>query len=387
MPAVSVIMPSLNVAKYIDKSIESVRNQTLEDIEIICVDAGSTDGTLEIIQKHAAEDSRIRIINADRQSYGYQMNLGIDAATGDYIGIVETDDFIPETMYEDLYLVASLNEVDVLKSDFYRFKEMEDGYDCLYTRIDQTQKFYTKIFTPATRQKSFRMVMNTWSGLYNRTFLKENNIRHNETPGASYQDNGFWFQTFVCAERVMIYGKPYYMNRRDNEGSSMLSKGKVGCITEEYEFIKKNLEERGRFEEFTEIYCVKKYHNHMATARRIDAELRQEYFEHIASEMKPYVESGACKGEFFTPYEWDHLQLLLKDPKLAWELQRDGFYSQRLHRRWEKMPRLAGYFKKRDELKRKFWFGFSWFQFYDFNALKSRYNWQDKRVYISKEEI
>ena len=79
-PKISVIMPSLNVGNYIEQCIKSVLDQTLTDFEIICIDAGSTDGTVEILQKYAKEDSRIQIINTDKKSYGYQVNLGISKA-------------------------------------------------------------------------------------------------------------------------------------------------------------------------------------------------------------------------------------------------------------------------------------------------------------------
>ena len=94
MPKVSIIMPSLNVASYIEECMESVIHQSLQDIEILCVDAGSTDGTLEILNEYAKKDGRIRVIKSDRKSYGCQMNLGMKKASGKYIGIVETDDYL-----------------------------------------------------------------------------------------------------------------------------------------------------------------------------------------------------------------------------------------------------------------------------------------------------
>lgn len=96
-------MPSYNVGIYIGECIESVVSQTLKDIEIICVDAGSTDGTLEILEEYAAKDERIRLLHSDMKSYGHQMNMGLASACGEYIGIVETDDFIAPDMYEELY--------------------------------------------------------------------------------------------------------------------------------------------------------------------------------------------------------------------------------------------------------------------------------------------
>ena len=90
-PLISVLMPSLNVGPYIRACIESVVNQTLENIEILCIDAGSTDGTLEVLREYEQADPRVQVIVSDVKSYGYQMNLGLRAARGQYIGIVETE--------------------------------------------------------------------------------------------------------------------------------------------------------------------------------------------------------------------------------------------------------------------------------------------------------
>ena len=126
-PLVSIVLPSLNVANYIGECLESVVSQSLKEIEIICVDAGSTDGTLEIISAYMAKDSRIRLITSDRKSYGLQMNLGLDAAHGKYLAIVETDDMIPENMLKDLYEIAQKKKLDFVKADFYRFVSSKDG--------------------------------------------------------------------------------------------------------------------------------------------------------------------------------------------------------------------------------------------------------------------
>jgi len=99
MPLVSIIMPSLNVVSYIEECLQSAINQTLKDIEIICIDAGSTDGTREVITKYLLTDKRIRLIDSTVKSYGYQVNLGIHEARGEYIGILETDDYVDCEMY------------------------------------------------------------------------------------------------------------------------------------------------------------------------------------------------------------------------------------------------------------------------------------------------
>lgn len=89
---VSIVVPIYNVEKYLRQCLDSIVNQTLKNIEIICVNDGSTDNSLKIIQEFADKDSRIKIINKENTGYGNSMNIGFDAAIGEYIGIVESDD-------------------------------------------------------------------------------------------------------------------------------------------------------------------------------------------------------------------------------------------------------------------------------------------------------
>ena len=127
MPKVTIIMPSLNVIKYIRPCMESVLKQTLKDIEILAIDAGSNDGTLEILEEYATLDSRVQVIRSDKKSYGYQLNLGILLAHGEYVGIVETDDMIMPDMYETLYDAAIETDAEYVKGRAEYFIEVTNG--------------------------------------------------------------------------------------------------------------------------------------------------------------------------------------------------------------------------------------------------------------------
>jgi len=254
---VSVIIPSLNVIEYIEEALTSVLNQSIKDIEVICVDAGSTDGTLEVLQRFAAKDDRVTLLQSDRKSYGYQMNMGVDHAKGEYIGIVEADDYVPENMYQDLYEIASAKKLDIIKSDFYRFTGEGESLVKLYFALTDRPDLYRRVFEPGKEQGSFLTTNNTWTGIYRREFLIENNIRHHESPGASFQDNGFYFQTLMHAKRVYLLNQPYYMNRRDNPGSSVFDKRKAYCMCDEYRFIYDRLKETGLFPKYREVYTIR----------------------------------------------------------------------------------------------------------------------------------
>ena len=114
-PKVSLVIPCCNVERYVEQSVRSAMNQSLRNIEIICINDGSTDSTLSILQKLANEDSRICIIDKPNSGYGNSMNIGFDAAHGEYVGILESDDFIDELMLEVFYDLAKSNDAEVVK--------------------------------------------------------------------------------------------------------------------------------------------------------------------------------------------------------------------------------------------------------------------------------
>ncbi len=223
MIKVSVIMPSLNVAGYIREAMDSVLAQTLCDIEVICVDAGSTDGTWEILEAYASHDSRIRLIKSDIKSYGYQMNLGIAAAVGEYIGIVETDDYIEADMYEGLYDAACKFDADIVKSDFEMFTkaESDERLTAIYSLKQHSRIEYDKVFSCDEYVSGrAKLEIYIWNAIYRRQFLLDNKVFFNESPGASFQDFSFRYQTCFFARRIVAVNRAYYHYRRDNAGAS-----------------------------------------------------------------------------------------------------------------------------------------------------------------------
>lgn len=323
MAKVSIIVPAYNVEPYLVECMESITRQTLQDIEIICINDGSTDGTLKILKKYAEKDSRIVLIDKENGGYGIGMNIGLSVATGEYIGIVEPDDFVPVNMFGDLYEIAKANDLDFVKADFYRFERASNGDMFLtYNHLDRKNQYYNKVFDPSHTPEAIRFIMNTWSGIYRKAFLDEYNIRHNETPGASFQDNGFWFQTFAFAKRGMIIDKPYYMNRRDNPNSSVKNVQKIYCINAEYDHIRDVLMQYPEtWERFKTYYTLKRFHNSVATLRRISNEFKKDYVERFSKEMKRAKQTGEMDEELFTAAERDNLHLLINQPMVYYKLK------------------------------------------------------------------
>ena len=217
MYKISVILPSLNVESYIKQCINSVINQTLDDIEIICVDAGSTDGTLEILGDYVNKDSRVKLIHSNKKSYGYQMNLGIKEANGEYIAIVETDDFIKNTMFEDLYNLSYNGSIDIVKGNFYHYYG-EDNFK--KDKDKESLKNTTKKFTLEDKPIFINGHPSIWAGIYKKKFLYENNIKFIEEEGGGWVDNPFFFETAVLAKSIIYTDIGYYYYRETNPNSS-----------------------------------------------------------------------------------------------------------------------------------------------------------------------
>ncbi len=319
MAKVSIIVPTYNVEQYLEECMDSIVGQTLKDLEIICVNDGSTDDSLNILKKYAAADDRIIIIDKKNEGYGCAMNDGLDRASGEYVGIVEPDDYVDFHMYEDLYHIAKKKDLDIIKADFYRFVRNKNGQTLkFYDALSKDGNGYNEVIDPKKNDKIFGYVLNTWSGIYRRAFLEKYHIRHNTTPGASFQDNGFWFQTFCLAERVYFVNKPYYMNRRDNPNSSVKSREKVYCMNEEYEFIHQFLDARPELKKyFIYVYSMQRFRNYFWTYSRIDQKFKKEYLERMCGELRAADKQNELNKDYFTPLEWKKICRIMKDPYAA----------------------------------------------------------------------
>ena len=241
-PLVSVIMPSLNVVKYIDECIQSVLNQSLKEIEIICVDAGSTDGTYERLKEYETNDSRVRVILSDKRSYGYQVNLGIKESNAKYIGIVETDDYVDENMFDILYNRAEDNNLDFVKADFTFLYDFDGYYLYKPAKLfdENTNKFYNKVIQPLDCTYLYFHDFNVWKGIYNREFLIENDVMFNESAGASFQDIGFQQLLLYYAKRCMYIPEKLYYYRFGHMTNSSVSPKILQFVKQEFEHLLDN---------------------------------------------------------------------------------------------------------------------------------------------------
>ena len=316
MVKVSVIVPIFNSEEYLDECLKSALNQSLKDIEIICVDDGSSDASLQIVRRFAKNDGRIKVITKPNAGTGHTMNTGFKAAAGEYLAILESDDIILPGMLEDLYAIAKGHgNLDFVKSDFYRFWGNGGSRKLEYVALSNKKAYYNKVLNPSMDISMLRINNVMATGIYKRSFIEENKILYNETPGAAFQDNGFWFQVFLQAKSAFIVDKAYYMIRRDNENSSVKSKSKVYCMCDEYDYIRSFIKRTKGLHPDALYACSRyRYSNYIFTLNRIDESFKPDFLLRFSNDFKLLSLKAELSRHFFTARQWKLLCRIIENP-------------------------------------------------------------------------
>lgn len=214
MPKVSVIIPVYNTEKYVERCLDSVCNQTLKDIEIICINDCSADNSFGILQEYAQKDSRIKLIDLkENKGAGFARNAGIDCAAGEYLAFVDSDDFLDLDFYEKLYAKAKECDADIVKGNRKVFElsgkvTIENLQEIIHKNADN--KFYFSY---------------QWTtAIYKRNIIKDNNIKLPEGTNCT-EDVAFLIQILIKAKKVLFIDDAfyYYVRREISLNSSPMN--------------------------------------------------------------------------------------------------------------------------------------------------------------------
>lgn len=309
-PKVSVVVPVYNVEKYLKECLDSILAQTLKEIEIICINDGSTDSSGKILDEYAKKDSRIVVIHKKNSGYGHTMNIGLDRAKGDYIGIVESDDFIEENMFETLYYHIKKDDLDIVRCNYYHYNSSK-GQNILN---DNNFLPLNKILNPLEDKIVFYQAPAIWVNLVKRSLIKDNQIRFLHTPGASFQDTSFAFKLYSVAKRIKIIDDAMLHYRIDNQGSSVRSLGKVFCVNDEYAEILRFTKEKNIYDDLRYVIPKIKFACYRWNHNRVAIRYRILFISRYWVEMLKDFISGNIKKDLYTKSEYRKLRRILFFP-------------------------------------------------------------------------
>lgn len=312
-PSISVLVPIYNAERYLRKALDSILAQTFQDFEVICINDGSTDRSRDIIQSYLAKDSRFRIIDKPNSGYGASMNLGMQEAKGDYVAILEPDDFLEPDAYKKLYTKAIEHNVDIVKGNYWFYWSKPKEKNQLISVIKSSMA--NKVIDPQKEPEIYLALPSIWSAIYKRSYLIENKISFLETPGASFQDLSFTFKIWAFTHRIFLLEDPLLHYRQDNESSSVNDPDKAFCIVKELDEIERTSESMPNKTELQPYVYRIKYDNYMWNYQRLTPEIRSIFLEEMVRELKNGQLKGHYNANIFGSWQNKNLQFLLNDPQ------------------------------------------------------------------------
>lgn len=228
MVKISIIVPVYNTAKYLDKCIQTLIKQTLEDIEIIFIDDGSEDNSVEILKNYAKNDKRISILKQNHKRQGAARNYGLSIAQGEYIGFVDSDDWVELDMFEKLYYQAKETDSDIVMCSMNTF---EDGTNKIIVNTYNTldifnQKFFENSFTSQdTLNFIFNISVSPYNKIYRKSLIAKNNIKFPEN--IYFEDNAFFFKSWLNAKKISLLNQKLYQYRKSTASTTKSDKNKL----------------------------------------------------------------------------------------------------------------------------------------------------------------
>lgn len=219
MPKVSVLVPVYNVEKYLEQCLDSIIGQTLTDIEIICVNDGSTDSSPKILQKYAKKDKRIKIVNKTNGGLPSARNAGIDVAKGEYLSFIDSDDYIQSNMMQTLYKNAKKTKAEIVICGANIFPETPHADGWYYWVLSPERKFYkTGDIDLLFKNHATRPFV--WRTFVKKELIDREKFRLNEQISIG-EDNAFQLRLYPKAKGISVIPDKLYNYRWYREGSLM----------------------------------------------------------------------------------------------------------------------------------------------------------------------
>ncbi|MDY3799084.1 MAG: glycosyltransferase [Eggerthellaceae bacterium] len=220
--SISVIVPIFNAAPYLEQCLDSILCQNQPGMEVICLNDGSTDDSLSIMQAYANANGKVRVIDKPNEGYGATCNRGIAEARGHWISIIEPDDWIRPGMYSAMLAYAGRfdEEPDIVKTPYLRVIDPDTPQQTIINCSYRGRVPGNRLFRIQEGIHLIQHHPSIWSALYRKDFLDANDIRFKPIPGAGWADNPFLMETMLKAQKIAYLDKPFYCYREETEEKS-----------------------------------------------------------------------------------------------------------------------------------------------------------------------
>lgn len=300
MIKVSVIIPVYNVENYLRQCLDSVVNQTLREIEIICVNDSSTDGSLAILEEYAQKDDRIQVITQPNAGAGAARNRGMDLAKGEYLSFLDSDDFFEPAMLEKAYNLAEQNRADfvVYKSDQYHTEENKFVPVSWAVREQEIPPYPVFNYRQLTDNVFKVFVGWAWDKLFSREFVKKHQLRYQEQRTSN--DMLFVFSAIVLAQRISLLPEVLVHQRRDSKDSlSKTRENSWWCFHDALLALRERLQKEGLYPELEKDFINYALHFTLWNYNTLAEPTKHTLKEKLAAEWLEELGIAGKPGEYF----------------------------------------------------------------------------------------
>lgn len=257
-PKVSVIIPIYNTGKYLPECVESVRNQTLKEIEIILVDDESPDNAPQLCDQYAEQDERIKVVHKKNGGLGYARNSGLDVATGEFVSFIDSDDFIAPDMMQTLYDVAKRYDADEVRSGtiFYNNGKKTIRRDVEQTTVykgkDEVRSFVFDLLAPLPEEaRDVKYMMSVCLALHSRKVIEDNKVRFTSERQTLSEDLIFDLDLFPKMNCIVCIPECFYHYRMNSTSlSHTYSIEKYKRNHQFLQIVREKLNDRYSFEDY-----------------------------------------------------------------------------------------------------------------------------------------
>ena len=315
MAKVSVIVPVYKVEKYLKECVDSIINQTFKDIEVILVDDGSPDSCPQIIDEYAKNDKRVVAIHKTNGGYASAINKGLDVANGEYISIVESDDYCDIYMIEKLYDAITKTNADMATGDFYFLDNSEEKVYHLVKYDNGITKDENGCFNLETNPVIISKQAYPWKNMYRKSFLEKFNIKMLEDGKGAYEDLPWNATVLSKAKKIVHVPHPIYYYRRDAENSSSNTDNpSLINYLGRREQIRNILIENNKFsKEVKEFYWQITHKGSLLFHKQISPKYKKQYFYKMQNLFKLSIVDN-LEFKYFYPRMQDLFNVVMNKP-------------------------------------------------------------------------
>lgn len=302
---VSIVVPVLGQTKTIESCLDSLRVQTLEDLEVLCVADGADKEAAGAVEVWEKKDARVRFVHLERQSAGLALNMGLEAARGEYAAFLHPGDNALPKMYETMAVLADEEGLDFVQCDGESMSE-----DGAAVKVSSHSSHYGHAFCPAEEKGLASFAHRVANGLYRRSFLLEQGIRFLDMPGANWPESGFWLQVCMKAAKGYLVEETLCMMEGQAAGEASLS------LFKEYDAVGREMRRDPElYDSFRNTYALSCYYDCRKVLQQLDMAAGEKFLSTMAEYFRELHNEGLIDYYSLSSVDHSFLAKLLENPR------------------------------------------------------------------------